>query len=336
MKVTKLTLVTGACGFIGQHLVRQLLSTGQRVVALVHQQDLLRERHEDLKLQTGDLTEPQSLVKAVDGCDTVYHLASLVKLWTRRMEQFDEVNVQGTENLLLACRDAGVRRVVICSTCGIFGRSIAGRAVNETQPIDPGQFGPYEASKYRQMLISEQFRSPRLEIVYAFPTRVYGPGSYSESNTLTNMIRKVAEGKRCLVPGDGMSIGNYVYVEDVAHGLWLAMERGISGEGYILAGENLSFNQLFRLVGEVSGSSQSPRRIPAWLLKTVAPIEEWRARLFHSRPLVTRHGVKKYLADCLVSHQKASQSLGYAPTPIKTAIERTLAASSASAVPLEH
>lgn len=320
-------LVTGAGGYIGQRLVGSLLRSGAQVVALVREPGALASiQSAELMIVTGDVTRPETLVKAVQSCSQIYHLASTVGLWRRDPAEFERVNVGGTVNMLQAAVAAGVRRVLICSSCGIFGPSRDGRAIDENKPVDPRAWGPYESSKFRQVEVALGFRSHDLEIVTAYPSRVFGPGPDREANSLTKILRRIAAGKWMLIPGDGKAVGNYVFVDDVVRGLRLVMDGGTDGEGYIIGGSNLSYNDLFRLADRLGSGKAKFVKVPRFLVRAIASTEQFRSRLLGTTPRLTAQAVQKYLADWPVSIAKIEGELGFRPSDIEAAIRATIAA----------
>jgi NAD+-dependent farnesol dehydrogenase len=325
MMNSRSTLVTGADGFIGRQLVARLLQQGYRVTALVHtQKEVEWSHHAHLTIKVGDLTDEKSLAHALKGCVSVFHLASLVAIWHPQPEEFERVNVQGTKHLLDACRDNAVRRVLICSSCGIFGSAQPNQSIDENTPVNSRLWGPYERSKYNQAQLALNYQSPDVEVVVAYPTRVFGPRPSRNASFLTTWMKRIGDGKFCFVPGDGQSVGNYVFVDDVAGAMQLIMESGQNGEGFIVGGNNLTYEQLFREIKQVAGANARLVHVPVGILRLAARLDEIRARLFRSRFKLTSQAVEKYLANWNVSILKIQNELGFVPTPLDRAIEMTL------------
>ena len=160
-------------------------------------------------------------------------------------------------------------------------------------------------------------------MVFLHPTRVFGPGQLSESNTVTAMIDGYLKGKWRVIPGNGKSIGNYVYVDDVVQGHLLALERGISGEHYVLGGENVSYDEFFNILKELSGVHHRLLHIPYGVMLSASKIMDILAR-FGVKPLITSGFVKKYNYDWINSSQKAVDQLGYRPISLEEGIARTI------------
>ena len=207
--------VSGATGFIGIQLVKRLVGTGITVHALYRSEskaDLIRM--EGVKLFKGDILDLSSLEKAAEGCHQAYHTAAFAGVWAKDPAIIQQLNIEGALKLIKAAEKCSIGRVVITSTAGILGPSET-VPLNESSPPPSSFFTQYEESKFKleQILMRRIETNP--EVVIVNPTRVYGPGFLSESNGVTKMIKQYVEGRWRLIPGNGESLGNYVFVEDV-------------------------------------------------------------------------------------------------------------------------
>ncbi|PID92650.1 MAG: hypothetical protein CSA96_02240 [Bacteroidetes bacterium] len=320
----KRIFVTGATGFIGAQLLKSLQKEGHQIHALYRNEGKTAAiKLPGVKLFKGDLLDEQALMKAMKGCHEVYHLAADATVWNRDKNHSHRYNVEGTLLLVRCAAASGIRRMVVSSTAGILGPS-TGSAVHEKSPPPSSFFTAYEASKAEmERRLSEQHEDwPELVIVN--PTRVYGPGLLSESNGVTRMIKQYVEGSWRLIPGDGKSPGNYVFVEDVVEGMKLAMAKGEAGERYVLGGENISYNELFRIVGELSGVKKRLFHLPLWLMLAAAGGMLGLAKLFGIRPLVVPGLVRKFSHNWIVSSDKAREKLGYHPLKFREGVVLTL------------
>jgi nucleoside-diphosphate-sugar epimerase len=321
------TLITGANGYIGNHLAERLINLGHDVNALMlngteaHSLDYL-----PVNVFLGDVCRPETLDAAVEGSDTVFHLASVVGIWAKSPKLFHEVNVVGTNNLLKACLRKGVRRVVVVSSCGVFGLSNNGQVLDESIENGANLTDPYEVSKHQQVAVSRKYLDHGLEVVFVYLTKVFGPGIKSDGNSITGIFEGMLNGTWRIIPGDGKTIGNFAFVRDVVDGLVLTMRHGKNGEGYILGGENLSYDDLFRFVEELTGRQFKLTRIPYWAMYLMGWVEELRSKLTGNKPFVTRFAAKKFTSDAIISCQKAQAHLGYQTTPAREAIRQTLEA----------
>ena len=252
----KPVLVTGATGFIGWHVARQLLERGQRVRALVR--DPLRSAKAlaelagigtGLETVPGDLRDEDSLARAVGGCSAVYHVAADYRLWTRRPEEMYRSNVDGTRSLLAAAQKMGVERCVYTSTVGCIGMP-KGELGSEDTPAGLEEMqGPYKRSKFLAEQVALEFASAGFPVVIVNPTAPVGDHDFRP--TPTGKI--VVDFLRGAMPAYLDTGLNVVYVGDVAAGHLLACERGRVGERYILGGENLTLQQIFGRLEEVTG-----------------------------------------------------------------------------------
>ncbi|MFO7932643.1 MAG: SDR family oxidoreductase [Bacteroidales bacterium] len=317
--------VSGATGYIGIRLVKKLAGEGRIVHALYRSEQkagLIRDIS-GVKLFKGDILDKPSLKKAMEGCRTAYHTAAFAGVWSKDPGKIFQLNVDGALNVVKTARDCGLQRVVVTSTAGILGPSDK-EPVHESSPPPENFFTPYEKSKYRmeQELLAIGPGFP--EIVIVNPTRVFGPGLMSESNSLTKMIASYMEGRWRFMPGDGNSYGNYVFVEDVAAGHMLAMEKGKAGERYVLGGENLSYRQLFSYIREVSGINRKLWKVPYPVMLGTAGLMKLFSRLTGRPPMIVPGLIRKYNHNWIVSSGKAVRELGYEPLDVKSGIRRTV------------
>lgn len=316
--------VSGATGFIGIQLVKRLISEGATVHALYRSETKAELIHfPGVNLFRGDILEKASLENAMEGCEEAYHTAAFAGVWAKDPALIVRLNVDGAMNVINAAGSQGVKRVVVTSTAGILGPS-KNKAVDENSPAPNSFFTDYEASKFQleQKLLGRRNRNP--EVVIVNPTRVYGPGYLSESNGVTKMIKQYMEGSWRLIPGDGNSSGNYVFVEDVVSGHLLAMKKGKPGERYVLGGENISYNQFFSFVREASGVHKRLFKIPLWAMLTAAGIMQGISRITGRAPLIVPNLTRKFNHNWIVSSEKAILDLGYQPRKAQEGIQQTV------------
>lgn len=316
--------ITGATGFIGKRLAFKLLERGETVHLLARSPEKAKDlQHPNLKIFKGDILEANSLLPGMMDCDRVIHMASYVDIWAKDPATPYLINVQGTVNVMEAAKSAGVKRVVCTSTAGTFGPS-SGLPVSESTVRTVPFFVEYETSKYMAEERALRYTNYGLEVVIVNPTRVFGPGELSKSNSFVKLMQMYLYKGRTVVPGKGDKSGNFVFVEDVINGHLLAMEKGRSGERYILGGDNATMREFFNLVGEISGKKSSIWGIPIFILFGFAGFQEWKARWFNSPPLITRGFARRYLAHWNNSVEKAKIELGYQPLPLREGISLTI------------
>jgi len=234
------------------------------------------------------------------------------------------INIDGTVNVFEAALESGVRKVVFTSTGGTLSYSHDGMPVDEETNKNPELHTLYEKTKAEAEKIAVDYTAKGLDVVIVNPTRVYGPGRLSESNSVTRIIKLYMSGLWRINPGDGTSIGNYVYVDDVAEGHILAARHGRGGERYILGGENHSFNCLFDTIGAAAGKKRILVRLPAGLMKAIVKMITFFSGLFRVSPPITRDFLDKYLRDWIMSSDKAVRELGYRITPLSEGVKKTI------------
>jgi farnesol dehydrogenase len=318
-------LVTGATGFIGRPLTLYLLQAGYAVHALVRSRQKAADlSHPALTLFEGDLSRPETLRTAMDGCTHVYHLAAFAQAWSADRTAFDRINYAGGRTLLETALQTGVHRVVLTSTGGVFGPSIEGRANDETGVAQSEFMTNYERSKAKLEAVVPDFVERGLDVVIVNPTRVFGPGPLIDANGETLVMHRYLKGNFRFLPGDGSSTGSYAYIDDVVRGHTLAMDHGRPGERYILGGENASFRTFFDTIGRLSGRQYTMYGVPVKALLLFAQTQLLLAKTFGSRPLITPELVRKYTKKWDFSVEKARKELGYTHRSLEESIRDTM------------
>lgn len=316
--------VTGATGYIGQKLVARLINQGHDVHALCRTRpDGGLFDNPRITIYQGDLFDREKINEAMAGCKQAYHIAAYARVWAKNPKTFFEINVQGTVNVLDAALQQGVEKVVFTSTGGTYGIS-NGRPITEDCVRTVDFFNEYESSKFMAEEKVQQYVRQGLEAVIVHPTRVYGPGVWTESNAVSHLVKMYIQGEWHIIPGNGKALGNFSYVDDVVDGHLLAMEKGKAGEKYILGGENTDFNAFFALLKKLSDKSYLMVNIPMPLITLYGWQEEVTAKWFGREPLVTPKWTQKYKLDAALSSEKAIRELGYSITPLEVGLTRTL------------
>jgi nucleoside-diphosphate-sugar epimerase len=318
--------VTGGTGFIGGRLIGRLRERGDEVVALVRSPDkAARLRDLGCELVEGDLSSKDAIKRGMEGCDAAFHVAAVYKVGIPKSERpaMHDANVGGTERVLDAAIDAGVKRIVYVSTVGVFGNT-KGKVVDESYR-HPGKdfLSCYEETKYLSHLVALDRIEKGAPVVIVQPGGVYGPGDHSE---IGNFIDQTRTGKLKLkmFPECGF---NLVHVDDVAEGILLAHDKGKIGESYVLGGQLSTMGELVDKVSELSGRKPPKRTLPPVLMKMSIPIGPIVGRVMGFPPnlaelIRTSDGVTYWATD-----EKARRDLGYAPRDLDTGLEQTLAAS---------
>jgi|SRR5579875_300177 len=324
MQVSRLSLVTGATGFVGSAVVRALLAQGYPVRALVRKgSDQRNLAGLSLELVEGDLADQTALARAVSGCRYVFHIAADYRLWVPDPAEMMRTNVEGTKNVMEAALAAGVERVVHCSSVAALGLTEDGSPADETTPVKESVLiGPYKRSKYlAERAVLEMVRSRGLPAVIVNPSTPVGPRDLKPTPT-GKMILDAAAGR---MPGYLDTGLNIVHVDDVAFGHLLALERGRVGERYILGGENYALADLFKEIAEIAGVRPPFLKLSEPVLWPVALVCEGLAYLANIPPLVTRDHLRMARKRLFFSSEKAKAELGYAPRPARTALADAIA-----------
>lgn len=325
MGQARTVFVTGATGFIGTKLVNELVRQGHTVHALTRQTSNKEGlSHDQIRLVPGDISDRESLIKGMRGCNQVYHLAAYAKNWSRDPLVFYQQNVEGMQNVFEAARETNIQRVVLTSTIVTLGPTPAGVTGDEEMVrITPRYYTEYEESKAIAEQEALRYAAKGFPVVIVNPTRVYGPGKLTEGNSVTLMIDMYDRGKVPVLLNGGMNVGNYVFVNDLVRGHILAMEKGRIGECYILGGENVSLKEFFRLVDEISGRKHIQINLSPRLAMLYASFERKKAQLLGLYPQITPSWVETFLQDWAYASTRAVNELGYTITPLREGIRIT-------------
>ncbi len=315
------TLVTGGSGFVGSAIVLELMKRGKEVRVLVRS----RARPGnlagiDVEQVEGDLLDCESLRRAVQGCDEVYHAAAIYSHWQRDPSLFDRANVQGTRSLFDVCLEHGAPRVVYTSSTAALGAH-GETPANETAAFNLADTGdPYFMSKYRAEQVAQEYASKGLQVVIVNPTNPIGARDIKPTPT-GGLILSVL--KRQL-PGYVDGGINLVDVDNVAVGHVRAMERGRPGEKYILGNTNLSIKEYFQLIAEVGGGRALSLQIPLPLAVGAAVFYEAMARVTNKPPVTSVSWVKVGSRYSFWDSSKAIRELGLPQTPIRASLQRAI------------
>ena len=316
------TLVTGASGFVGSHLVRLLASRGQRVRILARPTSNLRAV-EGLPVErvTADLRDAASLAPALRGVQRVYHVAADYRLWARHPQDIYESNVTGTRNLLDAARDAGVEKFVYCSTVATIAVPRHGQLPNEnTKSALQEMIGHYKRSKFMAEQSALEAAAAGAPVVIVNPTAPVGPGDWKPTPT-GRIILDFLRGKMPAYVDTGL---NVVPVEDVAAGHILAAERGKVGERYILGGRNLTLKEILDVLAAITGRHAPRMRMPHAVALAAGFVDTAVSRLLGREPGIPLEGVRMSRHKMFVDASKAPRELGFAPGPVEAALERAV------------
>jgi nucleoside-diphosphate-sugar epimerase len=308
-------LVTGATGFIGRHVVQQLLGGSARVRVLVRRPDSLdRARRSQLEVVQGDVRDPVAVLRAVRGVDCILHLAGLARVWAKDRGEFHAINVEGVDHVLCAARSAGMPRLVHVSTVLTLPpfrpAPVSGDACRPT---------PYEESKRAGEDRVAEYVAAGGDAIVVHPTRVYGPGPLTDANAVSRTIALYLRGRFRLRLDDGDAQANYVHVADVATGIIHAARYGHAGEHYVLGGQNASLQHVLQLAGGEAGVRRWVIRVPVRPALVVARALELWGRATGG-PMITPAWVRVLLQDQRVDARPSMTALRCTARPLAEGI----------------
>jgi dihydroflavonol-4-reductase len=316
------TLVTGATGFVGSHVARQLVSAGQSVRVLVRPNSNL-EALAGLHVEyfEGDLSDQESLERAMHGIRRVFHVAADYRLWTPRPEEIYETNVEGTRKLLAAARHARVERIVYTSTVATIAVPRNGALPNEdTQASLNEMIGHYKRSKFLAEQVAVEAVSAGVPVVIVNPTAPVGPWDWKPTPT-GRIILDFLKGKMPAYVDTGLNVAP---VEDIAAGHLLAAEKGRVGQRYILGGRNMTLKRILDALSAITGRPSPRVRLPHAVALAAGYADQWFSRLAGREPQIPVEGVKMSRHRMFVESDKAERELGYKPTSVEAALERAV------------
>jgi len=327
-------LLTGATGYLGSEIARELLDRREPFRVLVRDAYRLGfdPRVSRCQVVLADLRDRDALRYALQGVDAVIHTAALVKMWVRDRGDFRRVNVEGLQNLLEAAGQAGVQRVVYTSSFIALGPSpdvFAGEGRRHAGPFSDA----YEESKAQALewLRNEGLR--RFPVVVMFPGVLYGPGPKTEGNLVGGMIDQYLAGKFPGVLGSGEQRWSFAFLPNVARAHLAVLEKGKPGEEYLLGGDNRSLNDFFRVLADFTHVRHTVRHLPFALGKLVGVMELVRAHAFGHTPQLTPGVVEIFKHDWVYSSAKAMRDLDYRVSPLEEGLLRTLKARTPPVIP---
>jgi dihydroflavonol-4-reductase len=314
-------IVTGASGHIGNVLVKMLLQEGYEVgvVDLDPVNDLVI-KDLDVKFFKGDVRDLDFLTEIFKQAEYVFHIAGIVAIAPGNKELMYSVNVQGTKNIVKACLDSGVRRLVYTSSVHALYEPPRGKSIVEKLGDIEDDFGEYAKTKVLATKEVMKGVEKGLDAVVVYPSGVIGPFDYKSSEM--GELMKMYSGGEVPFYIDGEY--NFVDVRDVARGIILAWQKGVKGEDYILAGEKITVNELFKVISEFTGIKTPKIKIPIFIAKILAPFALIYYRLSKKVPVFTPYSLKVLESNCEISSEKAKKELGYSYRSIKDSVRDIL------------
>ena len=315
-------LVTGATGFIGGNLARELWWRGYQVQALVRPgSNTLTIEDTGIEPVPGDILDAASVRRAIVGCQAVFHCAAAYTFWARDSRVIYRTNVDGTRIVLEEARRCGVEKVVYTSTVSTIGLTPGGLG-SEDVPVDPRHLvGHYKKSKYQAEQVALRMAAEGLPVVVVNPTAPVGPWDVKPTPT-GKVVLDFLRGKIPAYVDTGM---NLVDVADVAAGHILAMEHGVPGQRYLLGNRNLSLKRVFKLLEDLTRRPAPRLRLPFWIAVGAGYIDQaLEGTLLRREPGIPLEGLKVSKTPMYVSCQKAVIELGLPQSPVEDALEKAV------------
>lgn len=322
MPQVKKVLITGANGFLGSNVARELFRRGYEL-KLMMRVSADRQTIDDLPCEIfhGDITDAEDVSKAIKDCHFVIHTASVTQQWNVSFKTYEKINVDGTKHVVQACLDHQIERLIHISTANTIGPGNQHQAGTELNAFTLAHVGSgYISSKYiAQQYVLEQVARNHLPALVINPTFMIGP--YDAKPSSGKLILH-GLGKRIVFYPPGGK--NFVHIQDVCTGIANALDHGKIGNCYLLAGENLSYQEFFQMMNRISGQQPLMIRIPAFILKTAGLIGTL-SGLFRRYPARLNYGAAYLL--CLYNYysgNKAERELNISYSPVSSAITQAL------------
>ena len=321
-------LVTGASGLVGGNLVRSLLAQGREVRTLVHT-DRQALHGLDVETVSGDIRNPETLERAMLGVEVVYHLAGSISLSMDSWADVEAVNRLGTQHVVTACLQSGVRRLVYFSSISALRQEPFDQPVDENRPlVDESQsvnmvnaIPPYDRSKAQAEREVLAGIARGLDAIILQPTAMLGPYDFKPSY-LGQALILLARGR---IPALVQGGFDWVDVRDVAAGALQAEQTAPRGSRYLLGGSWYSLRKVAALVASEVGRAAPLFAVPIWLADTFAPLMLLLARFNGSAPIYTQVTLRALRGNPHVSHARAARDLGYVPRPLAETVHDALA-----------
>lgn len=312
-------LVTGGAGFIGSHLVEELLSDNQTVRVLEHPNakvDHLPQKN--IELLRADIRDASAVRRAVQGCTQVYHLAADPNLWRRHREEFDAINHVGALNVMRSALSAGAKVVYVSTESILTSKHSSGGAVEDVRFQESDMIGPYCLSKFRAEHAAFTLAKAGAPVIVCSPTLPIGPGDRNQTPP-TRLAVAFCRGK---LPAYLDCDFNLIDVRDAAHGLVRAMQVGIPGVRYLLGAHNVSLIEWLTVLSKITGRPVPRTKVPYALALTVGWLSElWADTITHRMPMATVTGVRLTQRAMHFNPAATLSALGLQPRSLEQSTE---------------
>lgn len=320
----KLYLITGAAGHLGSTIIRLLLEKGKQIRALV----MPGEKHvpEGVEVVWGDVCDRKSLRPFFENTDGrelfVIHCAGIVSIASGFLQKVYDVNVCGTKNIVDLCEEHGVSKLVHVSSVHAIPEKPREQVITEITDFDPNQVvGLYAKTKAEATAYVLEAAKKGLPVCVVHPSGISGPYDYGKGH-ITALVIDYYKGQLTSGVNGGY---DFVDVRDVAAGILSALEKGRSGECYILSNQFYSVRDVLYTLHKATGKRRIRSFLPLWFVKLTAPVAELYYKIRREPPLFTAYSIYTLNSNALFSHEKATRELGYTTRPLKETLEDTVA-----------
>lgn len=319
MAENKISVMTGATGHVGYALLLELINSGEKPRILIRK-DINIFDGLNCERVYGDVTNLDSLIKAFEGADVVYHLAGMIEIKAGYEDAIYNVNVKGTKNVVEACKKCGVKKLVYMSSVDTYPPLPNNQLMTELDHYDPAILeGAYAKTKAEAtQYVLDCNGNDGLETVVVQPSACIGPYDYKVSS-VGEMVRMYIAGKFPISLGFGGY--NFVDVRDVAHGTRMAAVNGKPGECYILCGDAMSVDDFIKAMAASEHKKPPKIKLGKGLIDAVAPVMELYYKATDTTPLLTRYSIRKLVSNCNFSYAKAQRDLDYHPMTVQQSVK---------------
>lgn len=319
----KTILVTGATGFLGLNIIKELLNTEYKIKCFVETgKDTIILDQFDVEIIHGDIQNIDDVQNALNACNIVIHTAALTNIWPKRSSLVWNVNYTGTKNLIDAVKKTGIEKFIHIGSASSFGFGTKNNPGNEAMPYKNSKYklDYWDSKKKAQDLILNEVKRNGFPAIIINPTFMFG--SYSTNNGSSNdMILALYNNK---IPGYTNGGRNFVHVKDVAIGIINAITQGRIGECYIMGNENLSFKEIFLKVANLTNTKPPPYKLPDYIVKTLGFFQSVISRILKKKPSISYTMAKISCEAHYFSSKKAIEELNLPQTPIEYAVKDAL------------
>lgn len=312
--------LTGATGFLGKHIAKELVDRGHDVTCLVRENsDVADLKLIPARLVKGDVRDYPTLKNHMEGHDAVIHAAAIYKLGQVDKKEMEDVNVKGTENVLLAAVKVKTNKIIYCGSTITLGDT-KGQVFDEKSERISGFGSEYERSKFQAEQKVQNFIKLGAPITVVMPSHVYGPG---DPHGLGQFITKYIAGEMPVTVNFPYR-ASFVHVQDAAKGVVDALEKGRPGQSYALAGEEVQWDEFLFLLENYSGVSRPALEIGQNTAKLLAHSSEITSTIFKNTPKVNVESVNHLGRTMIVKNNKAKIELGWIPRPFTQGLKETI------------